>query len=85
MKDGNLKQNIKLLKDYFSKRPDISMAFVFGSYAKGREIAESDFDLAIYFKPEGRNIDWEESKHFKDEDKIWLETERIVKKNSDKF
>jgi hypothetical protein len=35
------KEKIELLKDYLLKRPDISMAFVFGSYVKGREISES--------------------------------------------
>jgi hypothetical protein len=35
------KEKIELLKDYLLKRPDVSMAFVFRSYAKGIEISES--------------------------------------------
>ena len=41
---------IQQLKEYFERQDDVSMAFVFGSYAKGRETAESDFDVAIYQK-----------------------------------
>lgn len=30
------KEKIEVLKEYFLERPDVSMVFVFGSYAKGR-------------------------------------------------
>ena len=39
-----------LLRDYFAKRDDVLLSFVFGSYAGGREIPESDFDIAVYLK-----------------------------------
>lgn len=54
------------------------MAFVFGSYAKKRQIKESDFDIAVYFTPEGRAIEWENTKHYSEEDEIWLDIEKIV-------
>lgn len=37
------------LKEYFEKRGDIAMAFVFGSFAQGKETPLSDFDVAILF------------------------------------
>jgi len=83
MSKDNLKGKIELLKGYFSKKPDISMAFVFGSYAKGQEISESDFDVAVYFRPENKGIEWEGDKNYKNEDKIWLDIEKIVKRNVD--
>ena len=46
---NNLVEKIEQLKDFFSKKPEVMMAFVFGSYAKGINIQESDFDVAIYF------------------------------------
>ncbi len=75
---NNLNEKVEQLKDYFSKKPEVIMAFVFGSYAKGTNIQESDFDVAVYFKPEGKEIEWEETKIYKDEDKIWGDIEKIV-------
>ena len=67
-----------LLKDYFAKKQDIVMVFVFGSYAKNREMSESDFDIAIYFQPIGSELEWEETKRYDSEDAIWGDVERIV-------
>jgi len=39
-----------LLKKYFEKEPSVLLAFLFGSFAKGVEMKESDFDVAVYFK-----------------------------------
>lgn len=72
------KGKIKLLKDYFSKRQEVSMAFVFGSYAKDCEMKESDFDIAVYFKPDGKTVEWEEEKEYPGEDQIWTDVEKIV-------
>ena len=47
------------------------MAFVFGSYVKGQATLESDFDVAVYFKPSGRAIEWEENKNYPQENEIW--------------
>lgn len=66
------------LKAYFSEQPEISMAFVFGSYAKGKEIIESDIDIAVYFKPDSRELEWEENKNYEREDEIWGRIERIT-------
>jgi uncharacterized protein YutE (UPF0331/DUF86 family)/predicted nucleotidyltransferase len=76
--EAGFQKKLEELKEYFLKNPDISMAFIFGSYAKGQQISESDFDLAIYFYPEGRAIEWEETKYYNDEDKIWGDVEKII-------
>jgi len=74
----NTKKKIKLLSDYFAKQPDIALAFIFGSRAKGRATAESDFDIAVYFWPKTRELEWEGTADYANEDKIWLATEKIA-------
>ncbi len=66
---------IGLLKDYFARRDDVVMAFVFGSYASGHEVLESDFDLAVYFIHGMEGIG--------KEDEIWSDVSGIVKKEID--
>ena len=80
---SEIKENIQLVKNYFLERPDVSMVFVFGSYAKGREISESDFDIAIYFKPKGKRIEWQENQFYTEENRIWQDIERIVEIDTD--
>lgn len=41
----------ELLKQYFAKREDVLLAFLFGSRAKGLSRLSSDWDIAVYFKP----------------------------------
>lgn len=41
----------KQLKDYFSKREDVCLAFLFGSRATDRVRATSDWDIGVYFTP----------------------------------
>lgn len=43
-------KKVKSLKDYFKKEPSVLLAFLFGSYVQGREMKESDFDVAVYLK-----------------------------------
>lgn len=54
------------------------MAFVFGSYAKGQEMSESDLDVAVYFRPQGRSLEWEEIREYEGEDLIWSDVERLM-------
>lgn len=75
---------VKALKDYFEKREDIVMAFLFGSYAKGVFHKESDVDVAIYFRPKTGYLEWEEyNLKYEEEDTIWLDIERLLKRNVD--
>lgn len=76
--DAGLRLKIQKLKDYFLSRSEIVMAFVFGSYTKGKQTGESDFDIAVYFSPEGRAIEWEEAKFYDCEDEIWSDIEKII-------
>lgn len=53
-------QTIQALKEYFTKRDDVVMAFLFGSRAKGYARITSDWDIAIYFKPlSSHNLEFE--------------------------
>lgn len=63
---------IKLLKNYFQERPEVIMAFLFGSFSKGWESEESDVDIAVYLKENGKQID-----------DIWSETIAIVEREVD--
>lgn len=75
---------VKALKDYFEKREDIVMAFLFGSYAKGVFHKESDVDVAIYFRPKTGYLEWEEyNLKYEEEDTIWLDIESLLKRNVD--
>lgn len=83
MTTTGLREKIALLKTYFSKRAEVSMAFVFGSHVKGSATSESDFDVAVYFKPEEKALEWEETKSYKGEDEIWKNVEKLVALNTD--
>lgn len=78
-----LENTIQALRDFFSTRPDVLMAFVFGSFARGMETVESDLDVAVYIVPEGPDIEWEETRDYKAEDEIWSSVERITGRDTD--
>ncbi len=58
------------------------MAFLFGSYAKGRQISESDLDVAVYFRPESGELEWETNLDY-GEDSLWLDLDRVAGQNTD--
>ncbi len=74
---------LKKLKDYFATREDVVFAFLFGSYAKGTATKRSDADVAVYFKPVGRAIEWEERREYPALDEVWSDVERIVGVSTD--
>ncbi len=77
-------EKITLLKDYFAKRQDVVMAFVFGSTVKGTATTESDVDIAVYFTPKGKELEWEEAQtYYAGEDKIWGDVEKLVGRRVD--
>lgn len=59
------------------------MAFLFGSYAKGQAFFDSDVDIAVYFKPKTRRLEWEETGEWPEETEVWADTEKILEKNVD--
>lgn len=71
------------LQELFGGRADISMAFIFGSHAKGQPISESDVDVAVYFKPVGSELEWEEDRDYDGEDSLWLDIEKVIERNTD--
>lgn len=78
----DLGNKIELLKGYFLKREDVLMAFIFGSYACGRQMEESDFDVAVYFLPkktDGR----EQEIYYENEDSVYSDISGIVQKEID--
>lgn len=79
----NFEKKLNELKEYIQKKPEIAMAYIFGSYAKERVMSESDIDIAVYFKPEKNRIEYEENKEYPEESNIWSDVERIVGVNTD--
>jgi predicted nucleotidyltransferase len=75
--------DLKRIKDYLLKRENISMAFVFGSEANRSAGLESDLDIAVYFKPAGRGIEWESQTRYPGEDRIWLDLEKLAGREVD--
>ncbi len=76
-------QKIQKLKTYFEKRDDIVMAFLFGSQATGRTMYDSDWDIAVYFKPVVEPVEWEEqNREYPEEDHVWNDCIDIVKTDS---
>lgn len=46
-----IQNTLDALKDYFAKRDDVVLAFLFGSQAKGLTRPSSDWDIAVYLYP----------------------------------
>lgn len=74
---------ISRIRDYLSSIEGVSMAFLFGSWAKGYEGMESDVDIAVYFKPKTNILEWQETVYYETENKIWLDLEKIIGKEID--
>jgi uncharacterized protein YutE (UPF0331/DUF86 family)/predicted nucleotidyltransferase len=55
------------------------MAFIFGSQSKGQTTIESDFDIAVYFKPKSGILEYEEDVFYEEENEIWNDVEKITK------
>ena len=64
-------EKISRLKKYFQKEPQVLLAFLFGSFAKGRAIKESDVDLAVYLSGKSK------------QDRIWSKASQILEKEVD--
>ncbi|MEW5693644.1 MAG: HepT-like ribonuclease domain-containing protein [Candidatus Hydrogenedentota bacterium] len=77
MDDG--KNKVELLKEYFKKRDDIVMAFLFGSRTKNSSHSQSDWDIAIYLKPDKQYVEIEEQdRAYEQEDVIWNDCIKIL-------
>jgi len=58
------------LRTYFEKEPSVSMAFLFGSRARGIERKGSDWDIGIYFRPQ-EYLETETDIEYPEELRIW--------------
>lgn len=43
-------EQVKKIVDYFSQKPEITVVYLYGSYARGEADGESDIDLGVVFK-----------------------------------
>ncbi|MFH1896690.1 MAG: nucleotidyltransferase domain-containing protein [Candidatus Desantisbacteria bacterium] len=72
---------IEQIREYFNKRQEVAFAFLFGSQANGQATSLSDIDIAIYFYPKHpKPIEVEMPVYYDQESKIWIELERILRK-----
>ncbi|MFH1392727.1 MAG: HepT-like ribonuclease domain-containing protein [bacterium] len=76
-------QKIQKLTDYFQKRQDVEMAFLFGSQSTGRERVISDWDIGIYLKPKHKELEWESEQEYAQKNQIWSDIEKIAKTEVD--
>jgi len=76
-----MKKQLNQLKKYFSGRADVLAAFLFGSQAKNTAGKISDWDIGVYFKPQGNNrVEWEETDmDYSQENKVWDDLVDILK------
>ena len=47
-------KKVKTLKKYFQEESSVILSFLFGSFAKGRQMEESDVDIAVWMKNKER-------------------------------
>ena len=67
-----MEKELNLLRNYFQKKPEVVLAFLFGSFSKEREIEESDLDIAVYLKGNEDQFD-----------NIWPEVTTLVNRTVD--
>lgn len=65
---------LKQLMAFFRERDGVEMAFLFGSEAKGRAIALSDVDIAVWIRDDSDE---------KKADLLWQELEVLLHRNVD--
>ena len=81
--EEKLENIIARLKTYFMQRDDISFAYLFGSRAAGNAVDESDFDIAVYFVTEEKELQIETDAEFLQEDTVWRDIEAITETETD--
>lgn len=72
--DDKKRKIIEALSNLCIKEEDISMAFLFGSFAKNRETSQSDMDIAVFLEKE-----WAIEKI----NEFWGEIDATVKRETD--
>jgi len=82
-KSQELENTLNSLRAYFKDKQSVEMSFIFGSQIKGTANIESDFDIAVYFKPKTGRLEYEENIFYEDEPAIWNDLEKILKNKVD--
>ncbi len=70
----DMQEIVEKLKTFFEGKKEIPMAFLFGSAAAGREIPESDVDVAVWYGKEYS---------LQDTERLWREIETLLHRNVD--
>jgi uncharacterized protein YutE (UPF0331/DUF86 family)/predicted nucleotidyltransferase len=70
-------EKIEKLIHYLKKKPSVLLAFLFGSRSKGTERGISDWDVAVYFRPE-EYLEIETEIEYPDENRIWSDLVDIL-------
>jgi len=77
-------QHIEELRNYFTQRDEVLMAFLFGSCSKGHAGLDSDVDVAVYLKLDETALPEEEAQRFsKTTQDIWTNLERMIGREVD--
>jgi predicted nucleotidyltransferase len=72
-----------ILRSYFAAKPEVIMAFLFGSIVTGNRTSESDIDIVVYLLPAQKGFEVEGISQYECEDDIWCEVEKIIHENVD--
>lgn len=82
--DINSDDMVLRLREYFDRRKEVLMAFLFGSWAKGVGGMDSDVDVAVYFRPTSGFLQWDDpTAWYESEDEIWLDLEEMLGREVD--
>ena len=73
---------IKLLREYFEKESEVSMAFLFGSQARNLAKQSSDWDIGVYFKPK-EYLELEKEGDYPKEGRLYNDLVDILKADVD--
>lgn len=71
-------EKIRKIRNYFERRDDVAMAFLFGSRAKGTATTRSDADIAVYFRPSGSALEWAADVDYPQESEVWSAVDAIT-------
>lgn len=74
--------HLSKLKEYFERCDEVLIAFVFGSQAKNTSRFDSDWDIAVYFKPK-KFLELETKIDYPFERKISFDVEKVLETEVD--
>lgn len=77
-------EKVQALKEYFEKRDDIAMAFLFGSQAKSDKFLHenSDWDIAIYFRSKSGLAEWDRGADYPQRKEVFSDIVKVLETGS---